>query len=1042
MRRLGYILALLLALGGTLRADQDWRDNNNGKGFSGFGFGSLSCNNLTPGGATFSTPGTGEIVNGPNPWASQLTWSVDPQSLVHACSDANSGIDDSHPLCSMAELARRVGGSAYANGTSCVVRLLSSMQTTDSAFFAVNGIGSAAGASTPFGRNSFFTIVGVPVVAYSGTMASPSQAAQGAVADNHFTDTGAPAFATSAVIWHDVTAGGYAWPQKDLGSHVYRTSRWVKTFQTGATLANGDTWQMLSLPAINNLSFPYRTDGEGQYQISLVHETSTSIANGSPIRWANVQFDSALSAMATGTMNNCRDFFRTFYSNRPIYVSSGGLMSTATGQTVWDVAEGELLSLPGGSVDYLSMQGIQLEPSSNTLVFGGGGTNTGGNLMFYDDTSALISPQSSNGRFTIQSIGGLGNSGKIVDLGFAADQLSFVSTPSGSMTSDATPFKVMGVSSATLPLLDVNTFTSVVVINDTASFPAPAGCAQFNGNGALSSTGSACGSGSGAVSSVTGTAQRISATPTTGAVVVDTIGGFYSGAVSGGNEDLGSLASGVMEQTTTAGVAAVTTFSATNQRIPFGSGTGGGLTDSANVTYDGSEVNIFSAGTASVNFPFFGTLSAGTSIRFNNAINQGIVKTNGSSLYIGTVSGGADIVYFTNGVGVMDIDATQRFNWGGIVENAAGLTMDEWRNTPPTTASAASLTSVHSWDPITITLSGTTHNTASQGYIYFGAPTLTDASAVTIDRFPTVRIDAPVAAGSVTITEAPALDLGGNVETTAVTAPGTPATGHGVVYEDSASRNICIKNDAGTINHGMQSGSCFASGTWVNQLSDNGSFGCTKPGFSDLSGSLACIQRPAQLGDSTAPAGSCTTTNVAITETSGPQQLTFGAIPDSNPQSTVLIRPTGTNTIVGIAASLIADSVTKHDYFLNEAVDAALYIGEWASTSNDNFIGTGIVIEYPNDFKAGHIKGTMNLISTTGVTSAPIVCALTLNGVAISGGSLSINPSVTANGLYTTGTIATSSASASDTYGLECSTSGALLVGAQYDFSYQEVLTP
>lgn len=272
-------------------------------------------------------------------------------------------------------------------------------------------------------------------------------------------------------------------------------------------------------------------------------------------------------------------------------------------------------------------------------------------------------------------------------------------------------------------------------------------------------------------------------------------------------------------------------------------------------------------------------------------------------------------------------------------------------------------------------------------------------------------------------------------------APSTPSAGDTRVYVDATSKNICAKDDAGNINHGIRTTTC-GTHTFAMQVADNGVTGCAQVQFSDLGGSATCTQRPAQLGDSTAPAGSCTTTNVAITETSGPQQLTFGAIPDSNPQSTVLIRPTGTNTIVGIAASLIADSVTKHDYFLNEAVDAALYIGEWASTSNDNFIGTGIVIEYPNDFKAGHIKGTMNLISTTGITSAPIVCALTLNGVAISGGSLSINPSVTANGFYTTGTIATSSASASDTYGLECSTSGALLVGAQYDFSYQEVLTP
>ena len=84
-------------------------------------------------------------------------------------------------------------------------------------------------------------------------------------------------------------------------------------------------------------------------------------------------------------------------------------------------------------------------------------------------------------------------------------------------------------------------------------------CAQFDSAGNLQPNASACGAGLGGssgVSSVTGTAQRVSVTPTTGAPVVDTIGGFYSGAVTGGNEDLGTtLTNGPVCDTTTAGVA-------------------------------------------------------------------------------------------------------------------------------------------------------------------------------------------------------------------------------------------------------------------------------------------------------------------------------------------------------------------------------------------------------------------------------------------------------------------------------------------------------
>lgn len=41
-------------------------------------------------------------------------------------------------------------------------------------------------------------------------------------------------------------------------------------------------------------------------------------------------------------------------------------------------------------------------------------------------------------------------------------------------------------------------------------------------------------------------------------------------------------------------------------------------------------------------------------------------------------------------------------------------------------------------------------------------------------------------------------------DVTAQAAPGTPASGHGTVYEDSTSKNLCIKDDAGVVKHGVQ----------------------------------------------------------------------------------------------------------------------------------------------------------------------------------------------------------------------------------------------
>lgn len=111
------------------------------------------------------------------------------------------------------------------------------------------------------------------------------------------------------------------------------------------------------------------------------------------------------------------------------------------------------------------------------------------------------------------------------------------------------------VSLASLPIA-ISPFTGSGVVDQTAV----AGCLQTDASGNTTSTGTPCGSGSGGVSLASGTAQRISVAPTTGAVVVDTIGGYYSGALSSGNEDLGTtLTNGLVCDTTTAGVAVLRT---------------------------------------------------------------------------------------------------------------------------------------------------------------------------------------------------------------------------------------------------------------------------------------------------------------------------------------------------------------------------------------------------------------------------------------------------------------------------------------------------
>jgi len=61
----------------------------------------------------------------------------------------------------------------------------------------------------------------------------------------------------------------------------------------------------------------------------------------------------------------------------------------------------------------------------------------------------------------------------------------------------------------------------------------------------------------------------------------------------------------------------------------------------------------------------------------------------------------------------------------------------------------------------------------------------------------------------------------GYLQATAIVAPGTPAAGKGRIYEDSTSKNLAIKDDAGIVKHGVQTQAAVA-GNFVTAISDAG----------------------------------------------------------------------------------------------------------------------------------------------------------------------------------------------------------------------------
>jgi hypothetical protein len=150
------------------------------------------------------------------------------------------------------------------------------------------------------------------------------------------------------------------------------------------------------------------------------------------------------------------------------------------------------------------------------------------------------------------------------------------------------------------------------------------------------------------------------------------------------------------------------------------------------------------------------------------------------------------------------------------------------------------------------------NNTGSVGAPAYVQPAFSDLSG-TLDlggaqasgtlaagREPAHTGDVTNSAGSLTLTLGNIPDLttqAGSILATNIAAPTTPATGKTKVYVDSTSKNIAAKNDAGTVNHGVQTRTATAN-NWIRSIADDGSSTISQPAFADISGTATDAQIP------------------------------------------------------------------------------------------------------------------------------------------------------------------------------------------------------
>jgi hypothetical protein len=473
-------------------------------------------------------------------------------------------------------------------------------------------------------------------------------------------------------------------------------------------------------------------------------------------------------------------------------------------------------------------------------------------------------------------------------------------------------------------------------------------CVQADNNGLLSVTGSACGSGlggsaGGTVTVVTGSDPIFITGAPAVAPNVTIQGSIVSGSTSTTKQNIGTNASGVVEQATSSGIATLSTYQAISTDIQYGAPSGGGLAQAADFGWNDSaqqmrigetsvpgfaaNVDILTASgpggltthttsTGSGDFTGFiaylgSSLTAPPYVQFFVPVlaNTGFGPS-GSVIFDAATSGSGQL-RFGNSVAGSGIDLYTGGVSVGRTTRMHLASAGDWQYVAMATPSAPPSGSGTTWfgsstkNLFAMTDAGAvTHTVQTQTAAAGKAFTaLTDAGV-----FAETSFQAPLTACTDYVSvgcQTGSTDIGGTNGTTTVigiendaamrgdilatssAAPATPSAGHGRVWFDSTAKTFTAINDAGGKTHTVRSQTALTS-FFLTSLSDSGNLGIAQPAFTDVSGTLACGQSEGPwTGDVSKAANSCATilNNIPNDTTMAGDVLAANAATPSSPAS-------------------------------------------------------------------------------------------------------------------------------------------------------------
>lgn len=203
--------------------------------------------------------------------------------------------------------------------------------------------------------------------------------------------------------------------------------------------------------------------------------------------------------------------------------------------------------------------------------------------------------------------------------------------------------------------------------------------------------------------------------------------------------------------------------------------------------------------------------------------------------------------------------ATTSAQLAGVISDETGSGALVFATSPSLTTPNIGVATATSVNKVTITAPTTSATltiadgatlTASASATVSGTNTgdQTDASAFTTGTLPSGRLpaftgDVTTSAGSsaTTLANIPSTTpMAGSLLATAIAAPATPAAGKGSVYVDSTSKNVCVKDDAGVVKHGVKT-KAATSNNFLTAIDDDGTVTAAQPSISSLSDASSVV---------------------------------------------------------------------------------------------------------------------------------------------------------------------------------------------------------